>query len=279
MTSMRTRPAPRARRAQLARDPAAASGERRSREVEHDLVHALGVAVARWRRRARPRTRQRDAGPAHAAAPRAATSARAPRRRRTAAARSGDGPALEPRQVEQLVDQPPEALDLAAASSRSVSGSAGSTPSTRFSSTACSALIGVRSSCDDVGDEVAPHAVDLGQLGGHRVEGAGQLARPRRASRAVTRRPCVAARHRRGGGGHLPQRRGHARARAPAPARARRASRRARSGPTGSADPARRPSASDRADGDAATMTSPSFSLIDGSRSSGLTRSPPRSNA
>ena len=73
---------------------------------------------------------------------------------------------------------------------------------------ACSAVIGVRSSWDDVGDEVAAHAVGLGELGGHLVERAASSPTSSRDV-AVTRgrsRPLPSP----GGGGHLPQRRRHA---------------------------------------------------------------------
>jgi hypothetical protein len=60
----------------------------------------------------------------------------------------------------------------------------------------------------DVGDQLASHPVDLGELGGHRVE------RARELPDLVARRGCnaplvVAACHRPAGGCHLAQRRGH----------------------------------------------------------------------
>ena len=54
---------------------------------------------------------------------------------------------LQPREVEQLGDEPAEPARLRE-HRRSVSGSGSLTPSTTFSSTACSAPIGVRSSCE-----------------------------------------------------------------------------------------------------------------------------------
>jgi hypothetical protein len=60
----------------------------------------------------------------------------------------------------------------------------------------------------DVGDELPAHPVGVAELGGHRVEGAREVAdlvaRGRAHAAAV-----VAARHRGGGGGHLAQRRRH----------------------------------------------------------------------
>ena len=60
----------------------------------------------------------------------------------------------------------------------------------------------------DVGDEVAAHAVGLGELGGHRVERAGELADLVARGRGDAPR-VVAPRHRRGGRDHLAQRRRH----------------------------------------------------------------------
>ena len=60
----------------------------------------------------------------------------------------------------------------------------------------------------DVGDEVAAHPLDVGEIGGHRVEGARELAdlvaRGGRHPALV-----VAARHHRGGCRHLAQGRSH----------------------------------------------------------------------
>ena len=125
---------------------------------------------------------------------------------------NGAGPqrqraALQPRQVEQLLDEPAEPLGLA--QRRAQRGGIGRLDAVdevlqqRLQRADRRAQL-VR----DVGDEVAAHAVDVGQLGGHRVERAGQLAdlvaRGRAHAPAV-----VAARHRGRRGRHLAQRRGH----------------------------------------------------------------------
>ena len=61
----------------------------------------------------------------------------------------------------------------------------------------------------DVRDEVPAGAVGLLELGGHDGEGLGQLPHLV-AARGAHRTAVVPARHRLGGRGHLPQRRGHA---------------------------------------------------------------------
>ena len=87
-------------------------------------------------------------------------------------------------------------------------GRLGVTPSTTFSSTACKAAIGVRSSWRDVGDQLSAVAVGGRQVGRHLVEGGGELADLVAGGRPHPQ-VVVAAGHRPGGGGHLPQRRGH----------------------------------------------------------------------
>ena len=146
---------------------------------------------------------------------------------------------------------------------RSVSGSGSPTPSTRFSSGACSAVIGVRSSWRHVGDEVAAHPVGLGELGRHLVERRAPARRPRRAVARDTRgssRPAPS-----GVGGR--------------PSRAAATSCPARNHTMSQGDRHREDAAHRRPDPDlmptqktktvtptGTTMTKPSFSLIDGTR-------------
>ena len=100
------------------------------------------------------------------------------------------GAGLQPAQVEQLGDQATEPLDLLQHRRGTSRDRAASTPSTRFSSTACSALIGVRSSWLTLATRSRRSRSTSLELGGHGVEGAGELADLVVATSRVTRRPC-----------------------------------------------------------------------------------------
>ena len=172
-------------------------------QVGEHLLEALGVAGRLERRSGRPRS---------AAAPRArrartpAPRARAARARRSARARAAA--------------RPTRAARGRAAARRGARGAASARASSRARASVLDAVGEVLEHrleradrraqlVRDVGDEVAPLPLDVGEVGRHRVEGARELAHlvARRRGHAPL---VVAAGHRRGGRGHLAQRRGHA---------------------------------------------------------------------
>ena len=127
---------------------------------------------------------------------------------REALGRQRDRPGLQPREVEQLLDEPPEPLGLGECDldRLRVGGrdAVGEVLEHRPQRADRRPQL-VR----DVGDEVAAHPLDVREVGGHRVEGARELADlvARAGGDAAL---VVAARHRRGRRRHLAQRRGHA---------------------------------------------------------------------
>ena len=173
-------------------------------QVGQHLLEALGVAG-----RLEPDRVDLDPQP-HRRARRARTRApraRAARAPRSARTRSGARPTRAAR-GRAAARRGARAAASGRARRRSHAGR-GSTPSARFSSTAWSAPIGVRSSCETLATRSRRMPLDVGEVGRHRVEGARELADlvARRRGHAPL---VVAAGHRRGGRGHLAQRRGHA---------------------------------------------------------------------
>ena len=83
---------------------------------------------------------------------------------------------LEPRQVEQLLDQPAEPLDLGEHRAEGLGVGVGRRRRRGSRARAWSAVIGVRSSCDTLATRSRRTPVGLGELGGHLVERPGELA-------------------------------------------------------------------------------------------------------
>ena len=153
-------------------------------QVGDDLVHALGIAVGgevggvdRHRHRDLGRVQLLLAHRVRRAAARPGTRVRS----------SGTAPDSSRERSRSCFTRRPSRSTWASMV-RNVSGSGSATPSTRFSSSACSAVIGVRSSCDTLATRSRRTPVGLGELGRHLVERAGELAdlvARRRRTRAV----------------------------------------------------------------------------------------------
>ena len=161
------------------------------------------TATSSTRRHRRPRSGRRRPTPRRARSLRAGI-----RRRRNRLSCNGMAPPSTRERSSRLVTSSPR-RSVCDNAIRMVSASGSATPSTTFSSTACRAVIGVRSSWETLRDEPAPVLVGGAEIGGHLVERRCQLpdfvARGRAHPAAV-----VAARHGAGGGRHLPQRGRHA---------------------------------------------------------------------
>ena len=120
------------------------------------------------------------------------------------------GARVQPGQVEQLGHQPAEPLGLARARCASVAGLGLRRPRRRCSPAApCSAVIGVRSSCDTLAISSRRCRSAAARSAAIELNALGQLA-DLVAGGGPHPPAVVAAGHRPGGGGHLPQRRGHA---------------------------------------------------------------------
>ena len=129
-------------------------------------------------------------------------------RPRRSARRSGTTPASSrDRSSSSVTSRPSRSVWVSAVCS--VAGSGSATPSTMFSSTPCSAVIGVRSSCETLAISSRRCRSAACQVRGHLVERLGQLA-DLVAGGGPHPTGVVAAGHRPGRRGHLAQRRGHA---------------------------------------------------------------------
>ena len=141
--------------------------------------------------------------------------------RGTSCAVERHGAGLEPGEVEELLDQPAEPLDLGEHRAERLGVGGRSTPSTRFSSTACSAVIGVRSSWVTL-------ATRSRRTRSVSASSAAIWLNARASSPTSSRDDrgdppvVVALGHRRRGRGHLAQRRRHAAREEPRPSPARR---------------------------------------------------------
>ena len=181
-----------------------------SSRFSHDLVQPVPVgrrsAVGRGRHRDRSDLAagagRRDLGLGHHLVEEAAEVERA-------SGRSGATPASMRDRSSSSVDQAAEPLGLGQRGAQRRAGRARATPSTRFSSTACSAVIGVRSSCDTFAISSRRCWSAAARSAAIWLNACGQLA-DLVAGGGPYPVAVVAAGHRPGGGGHLAQRRGHA---------------------------------------------------------------------
>ena len=143
-------------------------------EVEQHLVDALAVGVDR-----------REIVGHVGSAPRRPRSARATsiseitcvdeRRQRHLLAMQRHLARLQPREIEQLLDEAAEPLGSAPASPAASRGSGCSTPSSRFSRWARIAVIGVFSSCETLATRSRRRLLEMLELAAHPVEGGREL--------------------------------------------------------------------------------------------------------
>ena len=165
---------PAARRPRRDRPPAGLCRTALSSRLATQLVQPVrGRPCDREVRRVDPddvATRRRRVSRASATA----SSSRSATATSLAAAAASTPPSTRDRSSRSLTSRPSRSVWASAA--RSVAGSGGATPSTRFSSTACSAEIGVRSSCETLATSSRRCRSTAAEVGRHRVERPGQLA-------------------------------------------------------------------------------------------------------